>query len=297
MPADNDLHATPARACFDISVVVLTHNRRDTVRHALRELSALPEHPPIAVVDNASDDGTSTMVRREFPHATLLRCERNLGAAGRNLGAQWARTRYVAFCDDDCWWTAGSLATACAMFRDHPRVAALTARILVGECGREDPTCARMAESPLPSAMLPGRAILGLMAGATAFRTEAFREAGGYHPRFFIGGEETLLALDLAARGWQLVYAPQLVVRHHPSPLRDGMQRRSLLARNAMWSAWLRLPWRMALEETAAELPGLLRLQGWRGVTEVLKGLPWVLRERRVIPEEVAALRRRLRGR
>lgn len=76
-------------------------------------------------------------------HATLLRCQRNLGAAGRNLGAQWARTPYVAFCDDDCWWTPGSLATACAMFQDHPRVGALTARVLVGECGRVDPTCAR----------------------------------------------------------------------------------------------------------------------------------------------------------
>ncbi|MBF6991760.1 glycosyltransferase family 2 protein [Cupriavidus sp. IK-TO18] len=297
MPADQALHAAPPGASLDISVVVLTHNRRDTVRHALRQLSALPERPPLVVVDNASDDGTSAMVRDEFPHATLLRCQRNLGAAGRNLGARWARTPYVAFCDDDCWWTPGSLATACAMFRDHPRVAALTARILVGECAREDPACARMADSPLPSAMLPGRAILGLMAGATAFRTEAFRQAGGYHPRFFIGGEETLLALDLAASGWHLVYAPQLVVHHHPSPLRDGGRRRSLLARNAVWAAWLRLPWRMALEETAAELPGLLRSQGWRGIAEVLKGMAWVMRERRVIPRELAALRRDLRGR
>ncbi|WP_354685965.1 glycosyltransferase, partial [Cupriavidus necator] len=268
--------APRARPC-DISVVVLTHNRRESVRTALGHLSDLPERPPIAVVDNASEDGTDAMVRSEFPHATLLRNARNLGAAGRNLGAEWARTRYVAFCDDDCWWTPGSLATACAMFERHPQVGALTARILVGEQGREDPTCARMAASPLPSAMLPGRAILGLMAGATAFRTDAFRQAGGYHPRFFIGGEETLLALDLAARGWHLVYAPQLVVHHHPSPLRDPVRRQSLLARNAIWAAWLRLPWRMALDETAAELPALMRSQGWRGVAEVLRGMPWVL--------------------
>ncbi|SPA29016.1 putative Glycosyl transferase, family 2 [Cupriavidus taiwanensis] len=287
--------ATPRTRACDISVVVLTHNRRDSVRTALARLSALPERPPIAVVDNASDDGTAAMVRNEFPHAALLRSARNLGAAGRNLGADWARTRYVAFCDDDCWWAPGSLSAACAMFERHPRVAALTARILVGEHRGEDPTCARMAASPLPSAMLPGRAILGLMAGATAFRTDAFRQAGGYHPRFFLGGEETLLALDLAAHGWQLVYAPQLVVHHHPSPLRNPAQRRSLLARNAIWSAWLRLPWQVALGETAAALPQLWRCQGWRGLAEVLGGMPWVWQERRVIPAEVLKLRSRLR--
>ncbi|WP_243736826.1 hypothetical protein [Cupriavidus sp. L7L] len=45
MPADPALHAAPPRASLDISVVVLTHNRRDTVRHALRQLSALPAQP------------------------------------------------------------------------------------------------------------------------------------------------------------------------------------------------------------------------------------------------------------
>ncbi|CAG2134526.1 hypothetical protein LMG31506_01399 [Cupriavidus yeoncheonensis] len=100
----------------------------------------------------------------------------------------------MAFCDDDCWWQAG----------------ALTARILVGETEREDPTSTAMSHSPLPSAGLRGRMILGVMTGATAFRTAAYLEAGGYDSRLFIGGEETLLSLRLAALGWALVYAPEL---------------------------------------------------------------------------------------
>jgi predicted DCC family thiol-disulfide oxidoreductase YuxK len=74
------------------------------------------------------------------------------------------------------------------------------------------------------------------------------------------------------------------------------MRRRSLLARNAIWAAWLRLPWPSALAETAAAVPGLLRSQGWRGIAEVIRGTPWVLRERRVVPPEVVTLWRRLRG-
>lgn len=279
----------------DISLVVLTHDRRESLRRVLAKSCALPERPPIAVVDNGSRDGSVAMVREAFPSVTVLAAGANLGAAGRNLGAAWAPTRYVAFCDDDCWWQPGSLARAARLFDRYPDVATLTARILVGEAGHEDRASTCMAASPLPSSGLPGRAVLGLMAGATAFRTEAFRQAGGYEPRFFLGGEETLLALDLASCGWRLVYAPDLVVHHDPSPLRDAARRRALLARNAIWSAWLRLPCGMALAETMRVLPRLWREQGVRGCRETLLALPWVFRERHVVSPEVAAWYRQLR--
>ncbi len=182
------------------------------------------------------------------------------------------------------------------MFDANPEIAALTARILVGDAQREDPTSTAMSRSPLPSAGLPGRLILGLMAGATAFRTAAYLEAGGYDPRFFIGGEETLLSLRLAARGWSLVYAPELVVHHHPSAARDAQRRRAMLARNAVWSAWLCLPASMATAQTLAVLPHLaaeLERDDW---IDLLRGMRWVLREREVVPRHVVAALRLLRS-
>lgn len=272
-----------------ISVVVLTHNRRDTLAHTLHQLSALPEHPRVAVVDNGSTDGTCAMLAEQFPEVSCLPCRTNLGAAGRNLGAAWASTPYVAFCDDDCWWQAGALTRACAMFDANPEIATLTARILVGDSQREDPACTAMSHSPLPSAGLPGRMILGIMAGATAFRISAYMEAGGYDPRFFIGGEETLLSMRLAARGWSLVYAPDLIVHHHPSAARDAHRRRAMLARNAVWSAWLCLPATMAMTETLAALPALateLERDDW---VDLLRGMRWVLQEREVVPRHVVS--------
>ncbi|KAF7963461.1 hypothetical protein AWV80_09390 [Cupriavidus sp. UYMU48A] len=50
-----------------ISVVVPTHNRRDTLAHTLRQLEALPEQPRVAVVDNGSTDGTCAMLDEFFP--------------------------------------------------------------------------------------------------------------------------------------------------------------------------------------------------------------------------------------
>jgi GT2 family glycosyltransferase len=150
-----------------------------------------------------------------------------------------------------------------------------------------------MAQSPLPSAHLPGPAVMGFLAGASIFRRQAFLDAGGFNPRLFIGGEESLLTLDLASRGWQLVYAPQLVVHHHPSTLRDSLRRRQLLARNAIWIAWLRRPFASACRETASLLAaahgqGHLLSTLWA----VARGMPWVCQNRRVIPRHVETLYR-----
>src|SRR5438093_3395665 len=99
-----------------------------------------------------------------FPRHEIIVLSRNLGAAGRNAGVHAVTTPYVAFCDDDTWWAPGSLARAAVLLDAYPRIAVLSARVLVGPDQREDPACAAMAASPLPSVGLPGRSILGFLA-------------------------------------------------------------------------------------------------------------------------------------
>ncbi|RKU00246.1 glycosyl transferase [Burkholderia sp. Nafp2/4-1b] len=291
------VRVTPARIALPprearVTAVVLTYRRADELARTLARLTDLPDRPAIVVVDNGADEATAELMRKGFPHAVLVHAPGNPGAAGRNLGVAVARTPYVAFCDDDTWWAPGSIAEAANLLDAYPHVAAVTARVLVGPDEREDPTCRLMAESPLDAPVaLPGRPILGLLAGATAFRRDAFLRAGGYHPRYFLGGEEALLALDLCRAGAWLVYAPHLTVHHYPSMRRDVQTRGSVSARNAVWTAWLRWPAGAALAHTARMLPRLWRD---RGVTRTFAGLPWILRERRTLPPHVERMRRRL---
>lgn len=271
-------------------MAVLTYNRAPELMRTLSKLSALPERPELVVVDNGSSDDTRALVAQRFPAVSLLALARNMGAAARNAAVACLRTPYIAFCDDDTWWAAGALSTAAAILDAHPGIAVLSARILVGRDHRLDPACADMARSPLSSDGLPGPRILGFMAGACVFRRDAFIQAGGYEPRLFIGGEEALLALDLAAAGWDLVYCPDIVAHHHPSAQRNSRQRVRLLARNAVWVAWLRRPLRGAIRETlrALRTPGIrwpLLLLG------AARGLPWLARHRRVIPAGVESMR------
>jgi GT2 family glycosyltransferase len=271
-----------------LAIVVLTYNRKEEILATLARFAGL-DPIPVCVVDNGSADGTASAIARSFPKVRVLRLEANLGAAGRNYGVRQMDAEYIAFCDDDTWWEADSLAGAIRILDRFPALAAVTARVLVGPENREDPTSTLMANSPLPNFLgLPGTELAGFMAGACVMRRRAFLEAGGYEPRFFIGGEERLLALDLLAAGWHLGYIPKLVVHHHPSRLRDSAGRRRLVLRNALWCAWLRRPLGGAWQETrrwlarVKEDPALLR-----GALAALSGLPWVLQNRRPLPAHV----------
>ena len=86
------------------------------------------------------------------------------------------------------------------------------------------------------------------------FRVAAFRQVGGFSPRLWLGGEEELLAIDLAARGWWMCWAEDVVVHHAPSRLRDARRRRQLGIHNTLWTAWLRRRAASALRHTGSLL-------------------------------------------
>jgi GT2 family glycosyltransferase len=272
-----------------VAVVMITHNRSRELLRSLDELLRLPEKPRIVVVDIGSDDGTSAAVAGRYPRVEVLDAGGNLGAAARTLGARHVEAPYVAFCDDDTWWEPGCLHAAADLFDALPRLAVITGRVLVGPENREDPACGVLARSPLPREPgMPGPSLLGFLAGTSVVRRSAFLDVGGFEPRFFIGGEEGLVAADLAARHWWLCYVADLTVHHHPSPLRDAPARRSTTARNALWFAWLRRPLSVALRKTLQ--PAWQRPWSggtWRTLAACACGLPWALKRRRGLPPEV----------
>ena len=267
-------------------MAVITRNRKHELLQCLQRLRTLPEQPRVVVVDNASDDGTAAAVATGFPTVELIRVDRNLGASGRNLGVETVDTPYVAFCDDDTWWDPGCLRTAADLLDRHVTLAVVTARIVVEPAGTEDPICREMADSPLATPEgLPGRPILSFLAGASVIRRSAYLQVGGFEPKFFFGGEEELLSADLAAAGWELAYVPELRVHHQASRTRNPSEYRRRGIRNTLWFTWLRRPARSAVRRTVAQLRRLpLDRVAVGGVMDAVAALPWILRNRRVVP-------------
>jgi GT2 family glycosyltransferase len=272
-----------------IGVVVITHQRRAEAMEAVARLVALPEQPPVVLVDNGSSDGTADAVRQGFPQVKVVASARNLGAVGRNVGVGHLRTPYVAFCDDDTWWEPGSLTAAADVLDAHPRLAVVTARIVVEPGAHDDPIVAELRDSPVSGPeWLPGPALGSFLAGASVVRREAFEAAGGFSSRLWLGGEEELLATDLLSAGWEICYLDRLVVHHAASRVRDATRRRRIGLRNTLWFTWLRRPLVPALRRTA-----FLARTAPRDRTSALawwdagRGLPWVLAHRRIRPRHV----------
>lgn len=261
-----------------VTIVLLLHNCEPWVGRTLDRLVEL--ELPIIAVDNASSDGTRDVVA-VYPDVILLRLRKNIGAAGRNAGAALARTPYVAFCDDDGYFERSGLEYAANALDAFPDIAVVNARIVVGPEQSLDPISAEMQASPLPDSVpLPGKRLLGFMAGAIVARRDAYLAVGGYSPKFFVGGEEETLAWPLVRRGWQLRYIPEVVVHHHPS-LANYTRIRHFGIRNTLWNAWLHRPWPSAarysgfIVRSAPKNRDLLR-----GLWLTARGLASVLRDR-----------------
>jgi GT2 family glycosyltransferase len=121
-------------------------------------------------------------------------------------------------------------------------------------------------------------------------RRDAFAEAGGFSERLWLGGEEELMAGDLAAAGWELCYLPALTAHHQASPARDRHLRRRNGIRNTLWTTWLRRPVRPALRRTLHLLHTVPRDRVTAlALLDAVRGVPWVLRERRVLPPAAEA--------
>ncbi|MGN9779647.1 glycosyltransferase family 2 protein [Micromonospora sp. H33] len=273
----------------DVTVVVATRNRRGQVLETLCRHEA-----PVIMVDNGSDDGTPEAVSRAFPGVRVVRLGWNAGAgAARNVGVDLARTPFVAFADDDSYWAPGALAEAVRVLRAYPRTGLLAGRVLVGRERRLDPVSAEMARSPLGTpAGAPGPSVLGFLACAAVLRRDAFHQVGGFTERLRTYGEEALLAMDLAAAGWQLTYVADVVAHHLPLPAgRDLRERHRVEARNRVLTAALRRPAPLVLR-TVAET--LREPAGRRGLRDAGRELAWALRHRRRLPEQVEAALRTL---
>jgi len=189
------------------------------------------------VVDNASTDGSAAMVRAEFPEVRLVSLPENVGAAARNAGVAAAKGEIVFTLDNDVLLTTpDDVERGVAAFARHPRAAVVNFMILGpdGRLSRRDwchpRDCDRFGETEFPTDYV--------LEGASACRRDAFLAVGGYWPPFFIGHEGWDLALRLLDAGHELVYTPDVRVRHMVNPsVRPSSRIYYTFTRNAVWVA------------------------------------------------------------
>ncbi|HMG63355.1 MAG TPA: glycosyltransferase [Streptosporangiaceae bacterium] len=114
--------------------------------------------------------------------------------------------------------------------------------------------------------------VTAFLGGGQAFSMAMLDEIGDWPAQFFFGHEETDLAWRALDGGWNILYAPELVLQHpRTSPARHAVYYR-MTARNRVWLARRRLPWPLVpvylgvwVGLTLVRLRSVTGLRAWAG--------------------------------
>ncbi len=225
----------------DLSVVVVSRDVRDLLAACLESLHQSDNGFVIEtlVVDAASSDGSSAMVRKRFPAVRQLASRENLGfTRGNNWAIRLARGRHVMLLNPDTVVRPGALRALVTFLDAHPDVGVAAPKLVfpdgsVQSSRRRFPRpVTGFVESTVLERWLGRSRVVReyrlddgpadapqdvdwVVGAAMVVRREAFEQAGLLDERFFMYSEEVDLCRRIRAAGWRVVYVPDAVVVHH----------------------------------------------------------------------------------
>lgn len=227
---------------IDLSIIIVSYNTKDFIRECLKSIRVTSKgfDYEIIVVDNVSSDGTSQMVKEEFPDVITIKSRKNLGfSKANNAGVEKSKGRYVLFLNPDTVVYKDSLFGMVKFMDEHKEAGAATCK-LVMPGGRLDDAAHRGFPNPwnslsyfsglsklFPSSKLFGGYNLGWMdlskpheidACAGAFmmvRRQAGEKIGWWDEDYFFYGEDLEFCFRLKEIGWKIYFVPSVSVLHY----------------------------------------------------------------------------------
>jgi len=240
---------------IDLSVVIVSWNVKALLEKCLRSLLESPGWqlvPPdrepsgedmrsleVWVVDSASSDGSTEMVRSQFPGVGLIENSENIGfTRGNNQGIARCRGRALMLLNPDTEVLGDALATMGDYLAAHPDVGVVGPRIATPDGGvqpsrRRFPTYGTaFVESTCLQQWFPRHPALAryyvwdspdnreqdvdwLEGACLVARSEVVKQVGGLDERFFMYSEELDWCQRIKSAGWRVVYLPQAQILHY----------------------------------------------------------------------------------
>jgi GT2 family glycosyltransferase len=264
---------------LQISVVVPTYNRIDTLRYVIPALVAQDLRPDafeVIVADSRSNDGTAEFlaeIARSSPNVRHLPGPYTGRAGARNAGIAAARAPIVLFTDADIIASPDLLSRHLARHTKGPGRAVIGCEIQVDsydEYLRKSGSPA--ARDPLHPATRKHLSWLYFMTGNCSVRREDLERVGRFDEAFTGYGHEDLeLGYRLQHAGVSIEYAAEAVNYHwHPVPFDEQQGRMELAGRSTVrffrkhptFDVRLRLgmtPVSLALHDLIDRIPALRR--------------------------------------
>lgn len=228
---------------LDVSIIIVNYNSGPFLRKAL---ASLKEHISkeityeVIVVDNASEDDSVSIVKKEFPWVTLIASKDNLGfSKGNNLGIKRASGRYLLFLNPDTVMKDHTLERMVRFMDEHPECGAATCLLRLEDGSLDDgahrgfPTpwnafCYFSGLSKLfPKSMIVNGYNLGwknmdkvheidaLVGAFMLTRREAGDEVGWWDEDYFFYGEDLDFCYNLKQKNWKIFFVPDVEILHY----------------------------------------------------------------------------------
>lgn len=258
----------------EATIVIVTKDREDDLRIAIRSSLMQEGDLEVLVIDDGSSDGSADMVAREFPGVRLLRTAESIGyIRQRNRAAGEATSPVLVSIDDDCEFTAADTVAATLARFGHPRVAAVTMPFVQARRGGDVLRRAPSPDGVWVTSIFPG--------GAHAIRRDVFLAVGGYRPSMGHILEDAELSMRLLGHGYVVrlghVESPVL---HHESSVRDPRRDVTFIVRNHAMLAFLHVPFPFVVERLArVGAYAVWNATRWRAPRQVGAGILGALRE------------------
>jgi GT2 family glycosyltransferase len=258
---------------IDVSVIVVSYNTVNLTRAAL---ASLYQQTPglsmeVLVVDNASSDGSPEMVRAEFPKATLIASDENLGfARGNNLAGARATGEYLLLLNPDTVVLDHAVERLVQFARARPEAGIWGGRTLYGDKSLNPTSCwghqtpwSVFCRAAGLSSIFPGSALFNseayggwkrdmerevdIVCGCFfLIRREMWEKLGGFDAAFFMYGEEADLCLRARRAGCRPRMTPNATIIHYGGAserVREDKLVRLLTAKALLvrkhWPGWL----------------------------------------------------------
>ncbi len=225
-----------SRSAPDISVAIVSYNTRDLLRACLRSLMDRQADGEasleVIVADNGSTDGSTDMVRAEFPTVCVLETGDNLGfGRANNLALLEAKGRAYCLVNSDAELLPGALSRALAVLESDPKIGLVGGQLLwpdgrlqtsygsdptLGGVLREQTFTGATVRAPrIAPSSGPVTDVDQICGAFMLIRPQAWQEMGGFDPHYFMYNEDVDLNFRLRRAGWRVVFAPEVCITHH----------------------------------------------------------------------------------
>ena len=223
------------RELGDLSIIIVVWNTREMTRKCLESIQgADPEHRwDVIVIDNASQDGTSSMIRSFFPWVRLIVNKENLGfGRANNLALREVTTEFALLLNSDASLTSEAVSRFLQFMKDHPEAGVAGGQLVYPDGRLQNSIVSfpslltEMTNKSLLQILFPERypskrlhfegplEVDSVIGAAMMLRMEAIRSAGYFDEDYFLFLEETDLCFRVRKEGWKVFFLPDARIVH-----------------------------------------------------------------------------------